>query len=88
MNTTSPTKIPLSERAIVQRINRRLAKQQEKLLRLRGGRDSRWWNELGNHYVVDADDAIVIRTHVDIEALAKELRVVRDYECLAEASAT
>lgn len=71
-------KTPVSERALVARINRALAKQSEKLRRCR--KNARGFNDLGAYYLLDGNT--VIATHVNIEALGHELNVLGDGETL------
>jgi hypothetical protein len=73
---TKMMKVPLTARAVLQRINRVLAREKKQLRAAQGKeRDS-----LGDYYVVDAK-ANAVRDHdVDLEALARKLRVLRDWE--------
>ena len=71
---------PVSERALVARINRALAKQHESLHRCRMGTQAS--NDLGAYYVLDVYRNLVLATHVDIEALGRELNVLGDGETL------
>ncbi|MDQ5871812.1 MAG: hypothetical protein M3547_06345 [Acidobacteriota bacterium] len=75
-------KVPVSRRALVQRINRVLAKQKRRLL---AGRTERVVRDLGRHYVVDAGGSRgCVRDHVDLEDFGRELGVIADYEALDE----
>lgn len=74
MNETNP----VSERALVARINRALAKQSEKLRRCR--KDARGFSNLGAYYLLDVYQSQVIDTHVDIEAFGRQLNVLGDGE--------
>lgn len=65
---------PVSERALVARINRALAKQHESLRRCRMGTQA--FNDLGAYYVLDVYRNHVLATHVNIEALGRELNVL------------
>lgn len=69
---------PVSERALVARINRALAKQYKKLRRCRMGTQA--FNNLGAYYLLDGNT--VIDTHVNIEALGRKLNVLGDGETL------
>src|SRR5262245_28166716 len=64
-------KLELSERAIIQRINRRLAKEYERLCTCRY--NSRGWHDLGNYYVIDTYRNAVIHCHITLEDFAREL---------------
>lgn len=74
------TKIPVSERALVARINRKLRQDAEALHRSRG---TRFWSDLGDYYIVDFRRNSLVRGHVDIEELAHELGVLKPWESLA-----
>ena len=72
------TKTPVSERALVARINRVLVKQQRALRRCR--KDARGFDFHGVYYLLDGNT--VIDTHVNIEALGHKLNVLGDWETL------
>jgi hypothetical protein len=40
--------------------------------------------DLGDHYVVDVNRNVVVGTHVDVEAYARELGVLAKWEILSE----
>lgn len=61
-----------TRKAQVARINRQLAKRYEKLCKSRQG--SRLEHNIGEYYVLDTYKNAVIRTHVDLDELEKELR--------------
>lgn len=69
----SEVKVPVSERALIARINRKLPGN-EKLKKLRG---TRWENDLGLYYIVDEYFNAVRDTHVDIESLGRELGALK-----------
>lgn len=75
-------KVPVSERALVGRINRALAKDGEALRRCR--RNSRAWPELGDYYVVDINKNFVTGKRLDLEDYGRELKVLADFEALSE----
>ena len=75
------TKVPVSQRALIQRINRALAKENEALKAARSERDRQ---QLGNYFVIDLHRNTVQAQHVDLEALARELGVLKPYEALAD----
>ncbi len=54
----------------IARINRKLAKNYEKLHTSRGWRESQ---NLGEHHVVDIYRNIVVRSHVNLDSLETEL---------------
>ncbi len=71
--------VPVSERALVQRINRRLAKDGE---RLKAAAGMRARLELGAYFVMDISHNCVLHKDVDLEELGRELEVLRPYESL------
>lgn len=68
---------PVSERAIYQRIKRRLKKDGEEL---RAARSPQQREELGDHFTVQAVPGGVYRAHVKLEKLGRELGVLRPWE--------
>lgn len=75
------THVPVSQRALLQRINRRLAKEHEVLKTLRG---QRYEHDLGRHYAVNYATNLVTATHVDPEAWGRELGVLAAWETVKE----
>jgi hypothetical protein len=73
-------KVKLSERALLARINRALAKEDEGLRRCR--EDSRDFHNLGRYYRVDYFHNGIVGTDVDLESLGRELKVLADWEVL------
>ena len=76
-----PMKAPVSTRALIQRINRKLATEQQQLKATRG---ERWRTELGDYYIIDANHNFVIAQHVDLEKLGRELECLPKWEKLGE----
>jgi len=74
-------KIGVSRRALVQRVNRALARNDEALKSYRGAR-----RQIdGDYFVVNVARSWIVREHVrDLEALGRELSVLADYEVLEE----
>jgi hypothetical protein len=82
-------KVPVTERALIQRINRRLKQDGEKLCAARGeGVQQR----LGRFYVVETGHHVrpknhlssgVVHTDVDVEKLAAKLGLLKPWEMLA-----
>jgi hypothetical protein len=70
-------KVPVSERALVARINRKLAHQGEKLFR---SRRVQMQVTVGDFYVVDLERNTTPGQAVDLESLAKELGALKPYE--------
>jgi hypothetical protein len=71
-------KKPVTERALVARINRALAKEHKALRRCR--KDARGFDFHGAYYLLDGNT--VIDTHVNIEALGRKLSVLGGHETL------
>jgi hypothetical protein len=81
-------KVMVSQRALVQRINRRLAKENRKLCAARGfnaGGTHYDDTNLGRFYVIDAYRNAVVDTRVDIADLARDLSVLKNWEELQDA---
>jgi hypothetical protein len=77
MNTETVTPCRPTQRAVIQRINRKLAHKYEKLCKSRGWRELQ---NLGDYHVIDCYRNAVINSHVKIEELARELGVMADHE--------
>lgn len=84
-------KVPVSARAVLQRINRKLGKQDwpEKVCKARAyydgdGRGPYPDPNMGEYYRVDIERNFLTYTHVNIEELGRELEVLAPYEALAE----
>ena len=75
------TKKAVSERALLARINRKLAKDDQKLLKCRA--DTRAHTELGDWYIVRQSTNSVEAVQVDLEQLAQELKCIRSFEALS-----
>jgi hypothetical protein len=85
-NTTA-AKVPVTMRALLQRINRELADDNE---RLYASRSPRAKIDLGNFYVIrfgrggSEPSTNVVDQHVDPEALGREMGVLRPWEGVIE----
>lgn len=75
------TLVSVSKKALIARINRRLAKDDEMLRTLRGERDR---HNLGDHYVVDVTRNLVVRKYVDLVDLGREIGALRGWERLVD----
>jgi hypothetical protein len=75
-------KVPVSERALVQRINRKLADKQWQMKVL--AEDSRWSRDLGRYFVLDKATNSITARRCDIEAWANDLGVMKPYEELRD----
>ncbi|MGD0115622.1 MAG: hypothetical protein ABSC13_06425 [Dehalococcoidia bacterium] len=67
--------VPVSRRALVQRINRKLALNGEALRKGRG----RWADEMG-YYIIDVNGNLLVAKDCDLVALGRELGVLRGWE--------
>ncbi|MCC6807838.1 MAG: hypothetical protein IT381_10460 [Deltaproteobacteria bacterium] len=76
----------VTERALIQRLNRRLAQVGWHGMSLKKTRSARAFMDLGEFYIVDHENNFVVDRHVDIEEEARELGVLRDWEALAPAA--
>jgi hypothetical protein len=77
---TGKQKVTVTERALIQRINRKLAKDGEKLRTTRGHFEP----SLGRHYVIDLNRNFVVRKQFDLEELGRQLNVLQPWEDLAD----
>jgi hypothetical protein len=73
-------KMQVTSRAVVQRINRKLAPQMKKLCVTRG---DRMRQEFGDFYIVDYSRNTVIDWHINPEALARDLDVLQPHEVMS-----
>jgi hypothetical protein len=73
--------VGITMRALVQRINRKLAQQDEVLRAIRGERAKQ---DLGDYAVINISRNSVSRHDVDVVALAKELDVLKKWERVIE----
>jgi hypothetical protein len=73
--------VPVTMRALIQRINRKIAMDGEVLKTARGQAARA---ELGDYYIINVHHNFVSAKDVDLEARGRELGVLRPYECIAE----
>jgi hypothetical protein len=69
--------VPVTMRALIQRINRKLRRDDQRLRTARG-----WFSNLGDYYVLDFKHQRIVKGRVDPEALGRDLGVLKDYEQL------
>ncbi len=81
MASKEQQKVPVSRRALMQRINRVLGKKEQALQATRGERARL---ELGDYYLVHLRAGGVLDKRVKPEALGRELGVLAPYEQLEE----
>jgi hypothetical protein len=63
----------LTDRALFQRVDRKLRHQEQMLRKLRS--NSRWRSNLGLYYVIDIRSGGIVSKCIDLEEFAKELGV-------------
>jgi hypothetical protein len=78
------TKVPITERALLQRVNRALADDGKVVNRPRGKPRADGPGDLGAFFIVDLKKKAVVEKNVDLVKLAKKLEVLRDYEQLVD----
>ena len=92
MKTKPQQKVPITKRAIIARINRKLHQQPNPEV-LRAARGERQAEELGDYYTIEtgtfgvARTAIsqgVCRVHLNLEKLGRELGVLEPWERIEE----
>jgi hypothetical protein len=80
-NVTTGRRLPVSERALIQRINRVLAKDGQ---RLRATRGERARLDFGWYWVHELSRNLCLDTHVDLESMGRELGCLKEWERLEE----
>jgi hypothetical protein len=68
--------IAISDRALLARVNRRLAKQDDPEIVRMCREDSRDFHGLGRYYVVDWFSNFVTSADIDLEQWARELKAI------------
>lgn len=81
MSAARAIKSPVSERALLARINRKLAAKGERD-RMHKAPD-RWANSIGR-YFIGQTGGVISRQHCDIEKVARELGVMQPFEKLED----
>jgi len=77
--------VPITMRALIQRINRALKKENEfEVLKITRGRWRGGAGDLGRYYTVDENRNAVTGQHIDPEKLGRKLGVLKDYEHVAD----
>ena len=77
-----PSKVPVSERAVVQRINRKLRQEHEQLHATRPGTQAEL--TLGRYYVRNVTGNYIVSMHVDVEKLGREVEAIAEWEEMVE----
>lgn len=75
------SKVPISLRALTQRINRKLKPDYQQLKTPRG---DRLWRDLGQFYILDYSRNTITAAHVNPEALGRELGCLQQWEEVVE----
>ena len=73
-------KVPVTMRALIQRINRKLASDNEMLRRTRGQASV----DLGVYHVIDVSKNAVVGKDIDPEAYGRDLGVLKPWERLVD----
>jgi hypothetical protein len=73
--------VPVTMRALLQRINRKVAAQGEQLKKTRS---SRWRNELGDFFTISTGRNVITARHVNPEKYGRELGVLEPWESVVE----
>jgi hypothetical protein len=76
-NVPTTKTVPVTMRALLQRLNRKLASQGELLKKARSARASA---EVGDYYVIHVNKNVLMRKHVDPETLGRKLGVLQSWE--------
>lgn len=71
-------KVTVTERALFARVDRKLAKEGQRLRRCKS--DAKAFPELGAFYIVDTTTNTIATKNCELEALAKEVGVLADWE--------
>jgi hypothetical protein len=78
MSKAKQEKVPVTMRALIQRINRKLAGNGQALKSTHPG--SRAYNELGDCYLFDTKQNEVVQTSVVPEKLGRKLGILKEWE--------
>jgi hypothetical protein len=88
MAARTKSRVPVGERALIARINRRLKEEDRQLRRARGFYDSQgYWNEdtdLGRYYIIDWRRNFVVDKCIDLEECGRSCGALAAWECLAD----
>jgi hypothetical protein len=80
-NEATEQKVPVSTRALIQRVNRKL---EAKNMQLKVTRGMRAVADLGEFYVIDASRNFVVDKYVNIEELGRKVGALQPWEKLAD----
>jgi hypothetical protein len=76
--TKKRNRAPVSKRALIQRVNRKLATEKQTLKTWRRSEMGRY--DAGDLYLLDLSYNSILREYVDLDTFARELGVLTDYE--------
>jgi len=79
---TKAPKVAVSARAVLDRVNRKLAGEGSRLRRCR--QNSRNHDDLGDYYMVNLNSDAIFKVQCELEEEARELGVLGEWEVLAE----
>ena len=71
------TKVPVSLRAVIQRVQRKLEAKGEML---KGARDGAAMADLGKFYTIDVKRNCIVHRDIDIEQFAREVGALKAWE--------
>lgn len=72
----------VSIRTLIRRLNRKLAHENQVLKTSR--KTSRWYEKLGDYYILDVGFNTVTHTHLDLEAYGREIGCLSDSETFTD----
>lgn len=72
---------PVSRRALIQRINRNLSKE-DKILKASRGERAR--QDLGDYYIIALSGRSVLQKDIDVEKLGRQLGTLKPFERLID----
>ena len=67
----------ITDRALIQRINRKLKQNDEQL---RTARTARAESSIGHYFIVDVRRNVIVTHHLDLEELGRQLGVLQPWE--------
>ena len=73
--------VPVSERGLIRRINRRLSHSGE---RLKTSRSGRGMTDLGQYFILNVTHNVVVMHHVDPEAIGRKIGVSAGWESVVK----
>lgn len=72
-------KLPVSQQALIKRINRKLKQDGQQLKKARG---ERWKSTTGDYFIVDINRNYIVETHIDLEKYGRKIGALEAYEGL------